>query len=78
MDRGAAFRAEMETELPALLPVASVDLAGSFGSDLGLFKKDTDAEGCARTLLTFAHETAYSSDGANRAPAKRVLTAAEL
>jgi len=61
IDRSAAFWTETEPDLPALLDLANVDLAGSFGSNLGLLEIDTDAEGCACASLTF--EAVTSDDG---------------
>lgn len=53
----------MAPDLPALLAVANVDLAGSFDANLGLLEIDTDAEGCARTPLTFTAMTRADDDG---------------
>jgi hypothetical protein len=62
IDRSAAFWTETEPDLPPLLDLPNVDLAGSFGSNLGLLEIDADAEGCACASLTF--EAVTRDDGA--------------
>ena len=57
VDGGAAFWAKMKPELPAFLAVPGVDLASSFGSNLGLLEIHADAIRRARAALTFAAMT---------------------
>src|SRR5271166_1886741 len=59
---GAALWTKMEPNYPALLAVANVDLAYSFGSGLGLLEIDTDAKGRAGAPLTFAAMTSDDED----------------
>ena len=63
IDRSAALWTKMEPNFPALLAVANVHLAYSFGSGLGLLEIDTDAKGRAGAALTFA---AMTSDNEGR------------
>jgi hypothetical protein len=53
----------MVPDFPTLLAVADVDLAGSFGTNLGLLEDDTDAEGCTCPPLTFAAMNATTMAG---------------
>ena len=53
----------MKPELPAFLAVPGVDLARSFGSNLGLLEIDADAIRRARAALTFSAMTCGDDGG---------------
>src|SRR5215470_3102397 len=54
IDSSAAFRTEMEPQLPASLTVTNVDPAASLDPDIGLSEEGADAEGRAGPSLTFS------------------------